>query len=249
MIEKKYPTPHIDASPDDFAGTVLMPGDPLRSRVIAEEFLTDARLINNVRGVQGYTGKYLGVPVTVMAHGMGMPSVGIYSYELFNIFGVDRIIRIGSCGSFGKAKLMDVIMAQGACTNSAYGDQFCLPGAFAPICDFEMLSIAVEEGKKLGASVRVGNILSSDHFYGDDPTAPERWAKMGVLGTEMESAALYMNAARAGKRALAMFTVSDYVIGDKTDSLTAEERQNNLTDMISIALNTALELERRYGRK
>lgn len=242
-----YPTPHINATPADFAKTVLMPGDPLRSKFIAENFLDEPRLVNDVRGVQGYTGTYKGVPVSVMASGMGMPSIGIYSYELFNFFGVENIIRVGSAGSMSEnVRVRDIVVAAGACTDSAYANQFHLPGTFAPIADFTLLSACVNTASKLGIPCHVGNVLSSDCFYRDsqgvsaDTTALARWSKMGVLAVEMESAALYMNAARAGKRALAVLTVSDSLItGESTSS---EERRSKLVDMVRIALETAIGL-------
>ena len=240
-------TPHISAEKGDFADTVLMPGDPLRSKLIAENFLSDARLVNNVRGVQGYTGIYKGQRVSVMASGMGMPSIGIYSYELFNLFGVENIIRVGSAGSYSKeVKLRDIVLAQGACTDSNYVNQFGLPGDFSPIADFGLLTKAVSKAESLGLTCHVGNILSSDRFYGDSNGLPDwkqpvsLWSKMGVLAVEMEAAALYMNAARAGKRALCICTVSDSLItGEAT---TAEERQSSFTDMIRLALETAVSL-------
>ena len=234
-------TAHIKASPSDFAKTVLMPGDPLRSKFVAETFLENPKLINNVRGVQGYTGTYKGVPITVMASGMGMPSIGIYSYELYNFFGVENIIRIGSAGALADhVKLRDVIIGMGACTNSCYQDQYNLNGKYAPIANFELLSHAVEAAKEVGVDYHVGNILSSDIFYHADPAFNDAWAKMGVLGIEMEAAALYMNAAVAGKRALAICTVSDHIITG--EALDADARQNSFTEMMEIALNTAIRL-------
>ena len=237
-------TPHINAEKGDFAETVLMPGDPYRAEFIAKNFLDGARLVNDVRAVRGYTGTYKGKPVSVMASGMGMPSIGIYSYELFNFFDVDNIIRIGSAGSYSEnVKLRDIVIAEGACTDSNYAGQFGLPGTFAPIADFGILCKSVETAEKMGIRYHVGNILSSDRFYGDNslPVAmrpPECWAKMGVLCVEMEAAALFMNAAAAGKHAAAVFTISDSLItGEKT---TAEERQNSFTDMMKLALETTL---------
>lgn len=237
-------TPHIGAEKGDFADTVLMPGDPLRSGFIAENFLIDAKLVNNVRGVQGYTGLYKGEKISVMASGMGMPSIGIYSYELYNFFGVENIIRVGSAGSYNAdVKLLDIVLAQAACTDSNFVKQFGLPGDFSPIADFGLLTKAVSKAKALGLNCHIGNVLSSDRFYGDSNGLPDwkqpvsLWAKMGVLAVEMEAAALYMNAARAGKRALCICTVSDSLItGEET---TAEERQNSFTDMIKLALETA----------
>ena len=232
------PTPHITAKKEDFAKTVLMPGDPLRAKFIAENFLEDAVLVNNVRGVNGYTGYYKGKRVSVMASGMGQPSIGIYSYELFNFYDVENIIRIGSCGSFHKdLHVRDIIIAMGACTNGNYAMQYKLPGTFAPIADFDLVRRAVEECEKAGVNYKVGNIFSSDTFY-DDANSGMDWAKMGVLGVEMESAALYCNAARAGKKALCICTVSDSFIYPE-ENTTAEERQNSFTAMMKIALNLA----------
>ena len=238
MTNLPYPTPHIQATPDDFAKTVLMPGDPLRSRFVAENFLTDVKLVNNVRGVQGYTGYYKGKRVSVMASGMGQPSIGIYSYELFNFYGVESIIRVGSCGSFSpELHARDIIVAMGACTNGNYASQYNLPGTFCPIADFDLVRRAAEECEKMGVNYRVGNILSSDMFY-DDANSGMQWAKMGVLGVEMESAALYCNAARAGKKALCICTVSDSFIYPE-ENTTAEERQNSFTKMMEVALSLA----------
>ena len=234
-------TPHIKATSADFAPTVLMPGDPLRAKFVAENFLENARLVNNVRGIQGYTGTYKGKPVSVMASGMGMPSIGIYSYELFNFFGVENIIRIGSAGGLAESiQLRDVIIGMGACTNSAYQDQYKLNGNYAPIASYELLSRAVEEAKELGVRYKVGNLLSSDIFYHADPEFNQGWYKMGVLGVEMEAAALYMNAAAAGKRALAICTVSDHIM--RGEALDADARQNTFTDMMTIALNVAAKM-------
>ncbi|MBR6750662.1 MAG: purine-nucleoside phosphorylase [Clostridia bacterium] len=232
------PTPHISAKLGDFAETVLMPGDPLRAKFIAENFLTDAVLVNNVRGINGYTGYYKGKRVSVMASGMGQPSIGIYSYELYNFYGVKNIIRVGSCGSFDKdLHVRDIIIAQGACTNGNYASQYKLPGTFCPIADFGLLRKAVECAEKLGVNYKVGNILSSDTFY-DDSNSGMEWAKMGVLGVEMESAALYCNAARAGKSALCICTVSDSFIYPE-ENTTAEEREKSFTKMMEIALELA----------
>ena len=231
------PTPHNEAKLGDFAKTVLMPGDPLRAKFIAENFLEDAKLVNNVRGIHGYTGTYKGKPVSVMASGMGMPSMAIYSYELFNFYDVDNIIRIGTAGVIDPSlKVRDVVFGQGACTNSAYQRQYNLPGTFAPICSFELLEKAVAAARELGVKPLVGNLYSSDIFY-DDAGSLKEWQKMGVLATEMEAAALYMNAARAGKNALAICTISDNPFtGEAT---TPEERQNTFTTMMKIALEIA----------
>ncbi|MBQ6824250.1 MAG: purine-nucleoside phosphorylase [Clostridia bacterium] len=236
-------TPHIDAKPGDFGKTVLMPGDPLRAKFIAENYLEDPVLVNNVRGVQGYTGTYKGVKVSVMASGMGMPSMGIYSYELFSFFGVEQIIRVGSAGAIREdIKVREVVLGAGACTNSAYGAQYHLRGNFAPIADFTLLRTAAEEAEKLGLSYHVGNLLSSDTFYDAGEGDTLAWGKMGVCAVEMEAAALYMNAAKCGKRALAICTVSDSLItGEAT---TAAERQTSFTDMMELALNTAVRMEK-----
>ena len=235
-----YPTPHINATPADFAPTVLMPGDPLRAKFIAETFLDNAKLVNNVRGIQGYTGTYEGTRVSVMASGMGMPSMGIYSYELFNFFEVQNILRVGSAGAYSPdLRVRDIVLGMGACTNSNYAEQYGLPGTFAPIADWELLRTCADTAAEMGLRCAVGNILSSDTFYRDEE-AVSCWAKMGVLATEMEAAALYMNAARSGKRALAVCTVSDHLVtGEAT---TAEERQTSFTDMITLALNTVKKL-------
>ena len=244
-----YPTPHIGARPGDFGQTVLMPGDPLRSKFIAENFLTDPVLVNNVRGVQGYTGTYDGVRVSVMASGMGMPSIGIYSWELFTVYGVENILRIGSAGALAdELQLRDIVIAQGACTDSSWAGQYHLPGTFAPIADFGMLRTCVDIAEEMGARYQVGNLLSSDRFYGDDGDMTggwignQAWKKMGVMAVEMEAAALYMNAARAGKRALAICTVSDHLL--RNENCTAEERQNGFTNMMKLALETAVKLEK-----
>ncbi len=240
-MENKHnniPTPHITAAYGDFAETVLMPGDPLRAKFIAENFLENAVLVNNIRGVNGYTGYYKGKRVSVMASGMGQPSIGIYSYELYNFYDVKTIIRIGSCGSFDKdLHVRDIIIAQGACTNGNYASQYNLPGTFAPIADFDLVRRSAELCEKKGINYKVGNILSSDMFY-DDSNSGMVWAKMGVLGVEMESAALYCNAARAGKKALCICTVSDSFINPE-ENTTAEERQNSFTRMMEIALEIA----------
>lgn len=236
-----YPTPHINAKPEDFGKTVLMPGDPLRSKFIAETFLDDPVLVNNVRGVQGYTGYYQGEKISVMASGMGMPSIGIYSYELFNFFDVDNIIRVGSAGAMQKnIHVREIVLGQAACTDSRYAEQFCLAGSFAPIASYPLLRACTETAEELGLTYHVGNLLSSDRFYGDDPKANEGWMKMGVMAVEMEAAALYMNAARAGKNALAICTISDHLLTGECTS--AQERQTSFTDMMRLALETARKL-------
>ena len=236
-----YPTPHIQATPEDFAKTVLMPGDPLRAQYIAQRYLENARLVNNIRGIQGYTGIYQGKPVSVMASGMGIPSIGIYSYELFKFFDVENIIRVGTAGSISeKLKLRDVVLGQGACTTSAWSSQYGLNGSFAPIADFTLLRKAAELAEQTGRRCVVGNILSADVYYDDDPHCLDAWKKMGVLAVEMEAAGLYMNAARLGKKALAICTVSNSILtGEETP---AEERQTAFDDMILLALDLAAAL-------
>lgn len=232
------PTPHIAAKKGDFAQTVLMPGDPLRAKFIAENFLDKTRLVNNLRGVQGYTGYYKNKRVSVMASGMGQPSMGIYSYELFNFYDVENIIRVGSCGCFDKdLHVRDLILAMGACTNGNYAAQYNLPGTFCPIADFGLLQKAASECEKKTLNYKVGNVLSSDMFY-DDADSGMLWTKMGVLGVEMEAAALYMNAARAGKKALAVLSVSDSFV-HKEENLSGDEREKSFTDMMKVALEIA----------
>ena len=231
-------TPHNSADQGAFGKVVLMPGDPLRARFTAQEFLENAELVNDVRGIQGYTGFYEGSRISVMASGMGMPSMGIYSYELFREYDVDCILRIGSAGSMSETvQVRDIVLGMGACTDSNYAHQYRLPGTFAPIADYDLLKTAAEEGEKLGAVCRVGNLLSSDLFYDDDPDFAAKWAKMGVLAVEMEAAALYMNAARTGKKALAICTISDHLITG--EALSSEERQLGFRQMIELALKTA----------
>ena len=233
------PTPHINAKPGDFARTVLMPGDPLRAKFIAETFLEDAVLVNNVRGVQGYTGFYNGKRVSVMASGMGMPSIGIYSHELYNFYGVENIIRVGSAGAMSaKLKLRDVVAGMSAYTNSSFGKQFGFGGTLAPCCSYELLTGAVDAAKKLGVNLVPGSIFSSDTFYdAGDPSDAAKLMKLGVLCVEMEAYALYLNAAAAGKNALALLTISDSLVTG--EALPAEDRQLTFTDMMKIALEIA----------
>ena len=234
------PTPHNSAVKGDFAKTVLMPGDPLRAKFIAETFLDEPRLVNNVRGVQGYTGTYKGVPVSVMASGMGMPSIGIYSYELFTQYDVDNIIRVGSAGALPKElKLGSIVAGMGACTNSNYAAQYRLGGTFAPIADFKLLSAAVESAKELGIEMPVGNLYSSDTFY-DASASSLKWAEMGVLAIEMEAAALYCNAAYTKKRGLSICSVSDNIVTG--EELSPEQRQTGFTNMMKLALETAMKM-------
>lgn len=234
------PTPHNGAVEGDIAKTVLMPGDPLRAKFIADTYLEDVRCFNTVRNMLGYTGTYQGVPVSVMGGGMGMPSIGIYSYELFNFYGVESIIRVGSAGGIAdEVKVRDVVAGMGACTNSNYAHQYQLPGTYAPIASFDLLERAVEAGREQGVELKVGNVLSSDTFYDDNDQATVSWQKMGVLAVEMEAAALYMNAARANKKALCLLTISDLPL--KGESLSAEERQTSFTQMMEIALAVAIQ--------
>ena len=215
-----------------------MPGDPLRAKFIAENYLENVEQFNEVRNMFGYTGTYKGKEVSVMGSGMGIPSIGIYSYELYNFFDVDTIIRIGSCGAMQEdIHLYDIIIAQGASTNSNYVDQFQIPGHFAPLADFDLVVKAKEKADALGARAHVGNILSSDTFYNANPDFNQKWIEMGILGVEMESAGLYLNAIKAGKKALGVFTVSDHLLRD--EATTAEERQNSFTQMMEVALEIA----------
>ena len=236
------PTPHISAKPGDFAKTVLLPGDPLRSKFIAENFLEDPVLVNNVRGVQGYTGTYKGVKVSVMASGMGIPSIGIYSYELYNVYGVENIIRVGSAGALREElELGSVVAGMGASTNSNFINQYELGGTFAPICSYELLAAAVESAKELGVKMPVGNLFSSDTFY-DAAGRNARFAKMGCLAVEMEAAGLYCNAAYLGKRALAICSISDNLVTGV--ELSPEDRQTTFTNMMKIALEVAVKMEK-----
>lgn len=231
-------TPHIQPNGVKIAKTVLMPGDPLRAKYIADNFLENVEQFNDVRNMFGYTGTYKGKEVSVMGSGMGIPSIGIYSYELYNFFDVDTIIRIGSCGALQEnVNLYDVIIAQAASTNSNYVDQYNIPGHFAPIADFELVTKAKNVADQIGATTHVGNVLSSDTFYNADPTFNDACKKMGILGIEMESAGLYLNAIHAGKKALGIFTVSDHILRD--EATTPEERQNSFTQMMEIALEIA----------
>ena len=237
MANPNIPTPHITAKEGDFARTVLMPGDPLRSRFIAETYLENPVLVNNTRGVQGYTGAYKGKRVSVMASGMGIPSIGIYSYELFNYYGVENIIRVGTAGGLAETvKVRDVVMGMTAYTNSNFGRQFGFEGNVAPCCSFKLLEQAVAAARKMGVEPAVGALYSSDVFY-DESGASMKLKNLGVLAVEMEAAALYLNAARAGKNALAICTISDHVVTG--ESLGAEDRQTTFTQMMEIALEIA----------
>ena len=232
----KVPTPHIGAQYGEIADRVIMAGDPLRAKFMAENFLENPVQYNNVRGMLGYTGTYKGKRVSVQGHGMGIPSIGIYSYELFNFYDVKRIIRCGSAGAFDpELKLGDVVFGMGSCTDSNYGAQFNLPGTFAPIADFELLRAAAAKAEELGIDYKAGNILASDVFYGDDAESWKQWQKMGVLAVEMEASALYMNAARSGNEALCICTISDSLVTH--EETTAEQREKTFTDMMEIAFD------------
>ena len=232
------PTPHNGAKLGDIAKTVLMPGDPLRAKFIAETYLQDVVCFNTVRNMFGYTGTYQGKKVSVMGGGMGMPSIGIYSYELYNFYDVDNIIRIGSAGGISdNIHVRDVVIGMGASTNSNFASQYQLPGTIAPIASYELLEKAVAAANKLNVKTVVGIILSSDIFYDDDKTATDRWKKMGILCVEMEAAALYLNAARAGKKALCILTISDHLYTG--ESLSAEDRQVSFREMMEVALELA----------
>ena len=229
------PTPHIGAKFGEIAETVIMAGDPLRAKFMAERFLDNPVEFNHVRGMLGFTGTYRGKRISVMGHGMGMPSIGIYTYELFNFYEVNTIIRVGSAGSINMdLHIGEIAIAMGAWTNSSYANQYELPGTFAPIADFALVRGAAEACERFGYNYKVGNVFSSDTFYSDNPQN-DKWMKMGVLAVEMEIAALYMNAARAGKRALGICTISDHILtGEVT---TAEERQTTFTHMMDVAFS------------
>ncbi len=232
------PTPHNTAKKEDIAKRVLMPGDPLRAKFIAENFIDNARCVNEVRNMFAYTGTYKGEPVTIMGSGMGMPSIAIYSYELFNFYDVESIIRIGSAGAYAdKLGLGDIVVAQAACTDSNFMIQYNLPGTFAPIADFGLLESAVKASREAGIPVHVGNVVSSDIFYNAASDANDRWKRMGVLAVEMETAALYANAIYAGKRALGMFTISDHIYTG--EAMPAKERQLGFEKMIKVALEVS----------
>ncbi len=237
MSKENTPTPHIGAKYGEIADTVIMAGDPLRAKMMAERYLENPVLYNQVRGMLGYTGTYNGKRISVQGHGMGIPSIAIYTYELFNFYDVKTIIRVGSAGSMNKdLHIGDLVFAMGACTNSSYADQFELRGTYAPIADFDLLRAGVEEAEKRGFRYKVGNVYSSDTFYDANPTS-KKWMEMGVLAVEMEAPALYMNAARAGAKALCLCTISDSLItGEET---TAEERQNNFIHMMDVAFAIA----------
>lgn len=234
-MEHNTPTPHIGAKYGEIAKTMIMAGDPLRAKLMAEKYLENPVQVNNVRSMLAFTGTHNGKPVTVMGHGMGIPSIGIYTYELFNFYDVETIIRVGSCGARQMhVHLGDLVIAMGSCTDSNYAQQYDLGGTFAPIADFSLVRGAVDACEKFGYSYHVGNVFSADVFYSEDPRKAN-WTKMGVLADEMEAPALYMNAARAGKKALVICTVSDHILtGEAT---TAEERQNTFTKMMDVAIS------------
>lgn len=239
IISKKNGTPHITAKPGDFADTVLMPGDPLRSKFIAEKYLDNPVLVNNVRGVNGYTGTYKGKRVSVMASGMGQPSIGLYSYELFNFYDVKSIIRVGSTGTISPdLHVGDLVLAMGACTTTNFDFNFHLPGKFCPIADYDLLSSAVNYCKDKNYKFKVGNVVTSDFYYYDKADDAFDWQKMNVLAIEMEAAALYMTAARAKKKALCILTVSDSFV-NPNENMTPEDRETSFTSMIDTALNIA----------
>ena len=229
-------TPHISAQKGEIASTVLMPGDPLRAKFIADNFLDNVKCFNTVRNMFGFTGEYKGKKISVAGSGMGIPSIGIYSHELYSQYDVENIIRIGSAGAIAdNVKLRDIVIGIGACTNSNFASQYQLPGTFAPIASYELVEKCVEQAKIVGATYHVGNLLSSDTFYDDDENALIKWSKMGVLAVEMEAAGLYMNASRLGKKALAIATISDCPL--RGEFTTSEEREKTFTQMMEIALN------------
>lgn len=239
MSEHNTPTPHIGAQAGEIAETILLPGDPLRAKYIADNFLTDVKQFNATRNMFGYTGYYKGKRVSVMGTGMGCPSIGIYSYELIHFYGCRNLIRVGTAGALRpEVKVRDMVFGMGACTTSNYVKQFRLPGDYACICSYELLAKGVKAAEAKGLNYHVGNVLSSDMFYNPDlPPAGTTWDKMGVLAVEMEAAALYSNAAYAGVNALCILTISDSAVtGEAT---TAEERQTTFTNMMEVALELA----------
>lgn len=238
MGKSNTPTPHNEAKYGDIAKTVLMPGDPLRAKFIAETWLENPVCFNKVRNMLGYTGTYKGKEVSVMGSGMGMPSIALYSYELYHFYGVESIIRVGSAGALQEGmKLKDLVIAMGACTDSSYAGQLNVPGNFAPTADYELLEKAVLTAREKNINVRVGNVLSADGFYNFDTSRTKRWADAGVLAVEMESAALYINAVQAKKKALSLLSISDHVFTG--EELNAEERRVAFRDMIEVALELA----------
>ncbi len=236
------PTPHISAKKGDFAKTVIMPGDPYRAKYIVEAFLTDVKIVSDVRGIIGYTGKYKNKEISVMASGMGCPSMGIYSYELYNGYDVENIIRVGSCGALNRElEVMDIVVAQGACYEPGYVNQYRLGGIFSPIADFSLLEKCVETARETDIKLHVGNVFTSDSFYGERQEINKKWIEMGVLATEMETAGLYMTAANCRKKALSILTVSDHVF-EEHGGLTSDERERSLNKMLKLALDMAIKL-------
>ncbi len=232
------PTVHNSAKKGEIAETILLPGDPLRAKYIAEKFLENPVCYNEVRGMLGYTGTYKGKRISVQGTGMGMPSIGIYSYELITEYGVKNLIRIGSCGSMQEdVKIRDVVMGVAASTNSNYAHQYNIDGTYAPSASFELMMKAQKAADDKGVVLKAGNIVSGDVFYNDDPESWKKWAKMGCLAVEMEAAALYMNAARLGANALCLLTVSDSIVTH--EETTPEEREKTFTEMMEIALELA----------
>lgn len=228
-------TPHINAGINDFAKTVLMPGDPLRAKFIAENFLEDAKLVTDVRNMLGYTGYYKGRRISVMGSGMGMPSMGIYSYELINVYKVENLIRIGSCGAYDEdLNLFDIVLAEGACTNSSYINSFEINGTYSAIASFDLLNKAYEKSKELNLNTKVGNVLSSDVFYQENKDGWKKWQDLNVLAVEMETYAMYLNAAKYNAKALSILTVSDSLV--KQEETTAKEREQSFTNMMTLAL-------------
>lgn len=239
MSKASIPTPHITAKEGDFAKTVLMPGDPLRAKFIAENFFDEPKLVNDIRGMLAYTGKYKGKPVSVMGSGMGMPSMGIYSHELYNFYGVENIVRVGTSGGIRKdLNIGDIVAGIGACSDTNFAANYNLPGTFSPTADYGLLQKAQKSADNLGYPLIVGNILSSDIFYVEERANFEAWLKMGVLAVEMEAAALYMTAARAGKAALCICSVSDTIFTGQ--AMSADERRTSFTKMMEVALGMLL---------
>lgn len=232
-----HSTPHINPTAP-IAETILLPGDPLRAKFIAENYLEDVQQFNAVRNMLGFTGTYQGTPVSVMGTGMGIPSISLYSYELIHEFGCKRLVRVGTCGALQpNMHLYDVVVAQAACSNSAFVDQYQLPGTYAPIGSFRLIEEVVHRAREASVPVHVGNIMSSDVFYNANPTFNEAWQRMGILAVEMETAGLYATAAHAGVEALGIFTVSDSLVtGEVTD---AQARQTAFTAMMELALPLA----------
>ena len=227
-----------EAKPGEIAKAVLMPGDPLRAKYVAEHYLEDPKCFNTVRGMLGYTGLYKGKRISVMGHGMGVPSIGLYTYELYNFYDVDSIIRIGSAGGVGEnVRVRDVVIALGASTNSHFADQYGFPGLLAPTASWPLLRSAVDAAQKLGVRADVGQVFTADQFYNDNAAAGEMYRKFGILALEMETAGLYWTAQRAGKQALSILTISDHIFTG--EALSPQERQDSFHEMMEVALETA----------